>query len=93
MEKIGKSELLGDLANKTGLPEKNCEALLKALVEIIVEKTLTDGVAVNVTGLGCFEPNIKEARTGRHPQNGTPIQIAASKTVKLKPTAALKRTF
>lgn len=89
--KISKNDLLNALAAKTGMTKVDCEKLLDALATVVAGKTLDEGVAVPVAGLGLFLPNAKAARTGRNPKTGETIQIAASKTIQFKPAGALKR--
>ena len=46
--------------------------------------------SVQLVGFGTFSISERKARQGVNPQTGKPIQIAASKTVKFKPSAQLK---
>ena len=41
---------------------------------------------VQLIGFGTFKPVTRKARTGRNPQTGEPIKIAASKSVGFKPS-------
>jgi DNA-binding protein HU-beta len=41
-------------------------------------------------GFGTFSVRERKARTGRNPQTGEPMTIAASKTVAFKPATAFK---
>ena len=41
-------------------------------------------------GFGTFELRKRDARTGRNPRTGEPVEIAASTTVAFKPAKALK---
>ena len=45
-----------------------------------IEKTVSKGKKVTLVGFGTFEPRKRAARTGRNPQTGAPLKIAA-KTV------------
>jgi DNA-binding protein HU-beta len=44
-------------------------------------------------GFGTFTVRKREARSGRNPQTGATIKIAASKTVKFKPAPELKKSL
>jgi DNA-binding protein HU-beta len=52
---------------------------------------LADGNQVVLSGFGTFETRERAARTGRNPQTGESIDIAASTSAAFKPAAALKR--
>jgi DNA-binding protein HU-beta len=45
---------------------------------------------VNISGFGTFAVSKREARTGRNPKTGEPIEIAASRAAKFKPGKQLK---
>jgi len=48
------------------------------------------GGRLALPGLGIFSVSERPERTGRNPQTGEPLTIAASKAVKFKPGKALK---
>ena len=45
---------------------------------------------VTLPGFGSFSSSSRAARTGRNPRTGEPVQIAASKGVKISAGAAFK---
>lgn len=57
-----------------------------------IEGALAKGDTVAIAGFGSFEVRRREARTGRNPQTGAEIQIAASNAPAFKAAAALKRS-
>jgi DNA-binding protein HU-beta len=57
-----------------------------------IAKALAAGESVVLPGFGSFEVRERSARTGRNPQTGATIDIAASKAPVFKPGAGLKRT-
>ena len=84
-----KNELIAAIANRTGVKKSNAELLLNtALAEI--ENSLLSGQPVTLHGFGTFELKKRDARTGRNPRTGEPVEIAASTTVAFKPAKALK---
>lgn len=84
-----KKELIDSIAGRTGFKKSSVELLLNiALAEI--ENALLIGDAVAINGFGTFETKQREARTGRNPRTGEPVEIAASTTVAFKPAKALK---
>ena len=86
---MNKTELIAAIAEKAGLTKKDAERAINATIDAITE-TLAKGDKVQVAGLGSFEVKNREARTGRNPQTGETIQIAASKLPAFKAAKALK---
>ena len=86
---MNKTELVTAMAEKAELSKKDAEKALTAFPNFAAD-TLVDGNRVAITGFGTFEVVERAARTGRNPQTGETIQIAASKSPKFKPAKALK---
>ena len=61
------------------------------MLDIIAEQ-LTAGDKVSFTGFGSFEVSKRAARTGRNPQTGASIEIAASSVPKFTAGATLRNT-
>ena len=76
---MNKEELVQEIAKKTKVTQKDAAEVLNALVDTI-QKTVAKGKKVTLVGFGTFEPRKRAARTGRNPQTGKEIKIAA-KTV------------
>ena len=55
-----------------------------------IERSLLAGKPVTLHGFGTFELKKRDARTGRNPRTGEPVEIAASTSVAFKPAKALK---
>ena len=55
-----------------------------------IKKGLKKGGKVTLVGFGTFSVSKRAARTGRNPQTGKPIKIAAKKVPKFKAGKALK---
>ena len=86
---MNKTGLIVAIAEKAGLTKKDAERALNAAIDAITA-SLAEGQKVQVAGLGSFEVKNREARTGRNPQTGETIQIAASKLPAFKAAQALK---
>jgi DNA-binding protein HU-beta len=71
------------------LAKADVEAVLDALGETL-RNELAEGNIVPITGFGIFELKETAGRTGRNPQSGEPITIAASKSVRFKLAAPFK---
>ncbi len=76
---MNKEELVQEVAKKTKNSQKAVATVLSSLLETI-EKSVAKGKKVTLVGFGTFENRKRAARTGRNPQTGKQIQIAA-KTV------------
>ena len=77
------------IAEKTGLSKKDSEIALGAFIDTVAE-ALKNGDKVQLVGFGTFEVSERAARSGRNPQTGETIEIAASKSPKFKAGKALK---
>lgn len=86
---MNKTELIEAVGSKSGLNKKDTENTINAFTSIITN-TLADGDKVSITGFGTFDVVERAARTGRNPQTGETIQIAASKSPKFKAGKTLK---
>lgn len=84
-----KTDLVVALANKEELSAHKADLVVSAVIEQITN-ALARGEAVSLVGFGSFAISERAARTGRNPQTGASIQIAASKSVSFKAGKALK---
>ena len=84
-----KKELIDSIAKRTGVKKSGAELVLNATLTEI-ERALLAGQPVTLHGFGTFELKKRDARTGRNPRTGEPVEIAASTTVAFKPAKALK---
>ena len=76
---MNKEELVKEIAKKSGVSQKAASDILSATLEVI-EKSVAKGKKVTLVGFGTFEARKRAARTGRNPQTGAELKIAA-KTV------------
>ena len=84
-----KPELIAAIAEKTDLTKEKSGEVLNALLDEITNAMTRDD-AISLIGFGTFSQRTRSARTGKNPQTGKTIQIAASKSVGFKPGKALK---
>ena len=75
---MNKEELVQEIAKKAKVTQKEAAEVLTSLVET-VQKTVAKGDKVTLVGFGTFESRKRAARTGRNPQTGKEIKIAAKK--------------
>ena len=86
---MNKTDLVAAISEKTELTKKDSEKALKALIDVVAEE-LKKGEKVQLVGFGTFEVSERAARTGKNPQTGAEIKIAACKAPKFKAGKALK---
>jgi DNA-binding protein HU-beta len=84
-----KSEFAAAFAEKTGTTKTDAEKSVNAFIDIITS-TLKSGDKISFVGFGTFETTNRDARTGRNPQTGADITIAAGTVPKFKPGKSLK---
>lgn len=86
---MNKSDLVAAIAEASGLTKADAGRALDATTGAI-SGALASGDSVAITGFGSFVVRDRAARTGRNPQTGATIQIAASKVPAFKAGKALK---
>ena len=85
---MNKVELINAVAEKTGLTKKDADKAVAAVIASI-EESLKAGEKVQLIGFGTFEVKERAARTGRNPQTGAAVEIAASQVPAFKAGAGL----
>ena len=86
---MNKTELIAAIAERAELSKKDSEKALKAFVDVVAEELKKDH-KIQLVGFGTFEVSSRSARTGRNPQTGEEMEIAACKAPKFKAGKALK---
>ena len=86
---MNKAELINAIVEKSELSKKDADAALTAVLEAIKE-ALKAGDKVSLVGFGTFAVKARAARTGKNPQTGETIEIAASKAPAFAAGKALK---
>jgi DNA-binding protein HU-beta len=89
---MNRTELVEKVAAAAGLEKRIAENAVKALIDTVVDETKS-GSKVSIFGFGTFPPTSRAARTGRNPQTGAPVKIAASKSVRFAPASAYKTSL
>ena len=86
---MNKSELVDAMADAADISKSSAARALDALTDSTAA-ALKNGDTVSIIGFGNFTVKERAARTGRNPQTGESIQIAASKNPSFKAGKALK---
>ncbi|MBQ3240174.1 MAG: HU family DNA-binding protein [Akkermansia sp.] len=87
---MNKTQLVDVIQTKLGegATKKCAEVALSAVLAAIGESARKE--KVQLVGFGTFEMKTRAARTGRNPQTGETLKIAASSTLSFKPSSAFK---
>ena len=87
---MNKGELIDSIASHAKITKADAGRALEATIESI-EKSLKKGDRIALVGFGSFTISKRAARTGRNPQTGKEIKIAAKKVVKFKAGSELAK--
>ncbi len=80
---MNKSELISQMAGDAGITKAQAQTALNSFLDTS-SGALKNGEKVILVGFGTFSVSNRAARTGRNPQTGKEIQIAAKNVVKFK---------
>ncbi|PKH09521.1 HU family DNA-binding protein [Moritella sp. Urea-trap-13] len=86
---MNKAQLIDSVAAKADISKAAAGRAIDAMIESVTE-TLVKDESVTLVGFGTFSVRDRAARTGRNPQTGAEIQIAASKLPAFKAGKLLK---
>lgn len=95
MKKLTKSQLLGEIADRSGITKKQAGEVLDALRDVVVEQLKGPGVVAipELLKLTLKDKPATPERPGKNPFTGEAITVKAkpaSKAVKALPLKALK---
>lgn len=91
MAKLSKDTVVADVASAADVSKSDAEAVLNAFFDKAAS-AMRNGDEVTWPKFGKFSQGHRSARTGRNPQTGASIEIAASNHPKFTAAAALKET-
>ena len=86
---MNKSELIDNIAEKSGLNKTQAGDALNAMMESVGE-ALENNDSVSLVGFGTYSVKDRKARTGRNPKTGEELKIPASKVPHFKAGKSLK---
>jgi DNA-binding protein HU-beta len=84
-----KGDLVEGLTDRLGVTKAAAEKALEFMLSDVGD-ALARGERVIISGFGAFIVLTREARIGRNPKTGAPIEISANRAVKFKPGKQLK---
>jgi len=85
---MNKAELIEAMASDAGLSKADAKRALEAF-QTAITGCLKKGDRCSLVGFGSFSVSKRAARTGRNPQTGKEIKIAAKNVVRFKAGADL----
>ena len=86
-----KVELVEAVATATGLTKADATRAIDATFDAITE-ALKKGDKITLIGFGTFSVSKRDARTGRNPLTGEPVNIPARNAVTFKAGTQLKNS-
>ena len=87
---MNKSDIVGRVVDRMGLSKSTAEGAVDTVLGAISE-ALAREETVRIAGFGTFATRRRSARTGRNPQTGESVSIAASKAPSFKTGKALRQ--
>jgi DNA-binding protein HU-beta len=88
-DSMNKSELVEIVAKEADLSKAAAGSALDAVIAAIV-KAVSKGDTATLIGFGTFKPSKRAARTGRNPQTGKELKIAATTVPRFTAGAGFK---
>jgi DNA-binding protein HU-beta len=85
---MNKAELIDAIASESGLSKVDAKKALDGFVTA-TSNALKAGDRISLVGFGSFSVSNRAARTGRNPQTGKEIAIAAKNVIRFKSGAEL----
>ncbi|MDX3342835.1 HU family DNA-binding protein [Streptomyces sp. ME02-6979.5a] len=78
---LNKQDIVDIVSESVDAPKSTVSSVLDAVLRT-VKASVAEGDSVQLMGFGEFHATERAARTGRNPNTGEPMEIAAVKTVK-----------
>jgi DNA-binding protein HU-beta len=88
-----RADLINKVAEDAGISKTAAAKAINAMTEGITEALKEKDGKIALIGFGTFSKVHREARTGRNPQTGKAIEIAARNVVKFTPGKKLKESI
>ena len=86
---MNKSDLVREIANRTGLTQIETRSAIDSLVQVI-GKEVNSSRSVNLRGFGTFKSVTREARRAQHPRTRTAINVPRKKVPVFRPSPEWK---
>lgn len=84
-------DILAQVAERNNLTQKQTREVYDSLIEVVSEELAKEETdKLSLTNFVTFYKKQQDARVGRNPQTGEPIQIPAKTKLSIKPTSNMK---
>jgi DNA-binding protein HU-beta len=87
---MNKADLIEKIAASTGISKTCAGSAIDTFVDAVTS-ALKKGDRVTLVGFGTFSVSHRKARSGRNPQTGGVLKIAARRVAKFTPGVELKK--
>jgi len=88
---MNQNDMIASIAAVSGESKSTVKRILDAQGTIVTDllRNRRTEVGITLVGIGKISVTRRQARTGRNPKTGEPVQIEAKNAVKIKPAKAL----
>ncbi|MEA3420291.1 MAG: HU family DNA-binding protein [Acidobacteriota bacterium] len=84
-----KADLINKIAKEMEISKQEAETGVNLFFQTIKE-AIQNGEGIELRGFGSFRFRRREARSGRNPRTGKPVQVPSKKILYFKPSKLLK---
>ena len=88
---MNQTDLIDAIATNSGLTKADSKSALEGFMDAATKSLISED-KLSLVGWGTFSISKRAARTGRNPQTGKEIKIAAKNVVKFKAGSELAKT-
>ena len=85
-----RADLVKAMADSTGMSQTDVDKVLGAFLDEVTQVVAKGGEKLTIPGFLTFERAHRNARTGRNPQTGEPVDIPATNVAKVTVGSKLK---
>ena len=85
-----RADLVKSMADSTGMSQTDVDKVLNAFFDEVSKVVSSGGEKLTIPGYLTFERAHRNARTGRNPQTGEPVEIPATNVAKVTVGSKLK---
>ena len=87
-----KADLVEEISRAITTTRKDAETIVETIFGCIV-KALQSDDKVEIRGFGSFRTRTRNARKGRNPKTGAPVNVPAKRIARFKPSKELKEVI
>ena len=84
-----RSQLVVEVARRTGVSAKECDQIIRVFTDII-QDCVANGEKITISGFGTFERRKRKATMARNPKTHEPMRIAEQYVAAFRAGSSLK---